>query len=299
MVLEWADPTVAGHTATAEALLDMPFVQNVLNQRIRADYPKMSLTKVDDKWYALDNTRKLWTVTADFVRCQQPPGGYEVVHPEWKSRSPVFTAATNAAPYPSLPGQPGCNPNVMMEGDLLHVIGTSITYASFGYGQQGEPVYRGNNLGGMAYCLLENEVRIFDIDDATFQTYHEEGFDERTCPDTPEYRTGILVLDTEQNAWEANTPDWNTGEAFIIQGQWMKDCVIQGDHLLNAQVDVNRAGGPWSNMTWRSDIPVRLDYCTPMSGATTSSETSVPDKSGTSHITAGNTRYPARVCVHV
>jgi lysophospholipase L1-like esterase len=253
---EWYHPNALGHQKIAEALRDMPYVQQLLNDRIKMDYPKTSLSKVDGQWYALDNARKLWTVTADFVRCQVPNGPYKLV--SWGGPQQLLTAAANSAPYPALPGQPGCNLSVPRAGDILYEPVSDTTWRVT-YGPGGEKqrqrfaddwgrFYDADTGGGhVSDCLWQRGAQRFVVDEAALAAYAGLGgqFNDTTCW----YGLGPLT-DLEGNYWvEQQGPQRSAGYVSVnfINEQWMRDCMeLPGGPLggLVPGVDIHAEYGP-------------------------------------------------------
>ncbi|HTE57551.1 MAG TPA: SGNH/GDSL hydrolase family protein [Verrucomicrobiae bacterium] len=240
---EWFHPSAAGHAATAQELYQLPVVQQLLNDRIRADYPKMSLTKVDDQWYALDSTGKLWKVTADFARCQQPNGQYKLI--SWKNPSQVFDAATNAAPYPDLPGQPGCNLSVPRAGDILDgSLGSGWSPYDYenswviSYGPNGEK-YRTRiwwhdgdpNHVPSANCFAGRGAKVFTVPAQALEEYQDTGG--VVYDDDCSWTIGA-AYDDHGNLWLHRTrgaPQYSASDGAtyaytltLITDPWMLDC---------------------------------------------------------------------------
>jgi hypothetical protein len=228
-------PNVAGQTAIAENLIQLPLVQQVVRDRIRADYPKMSLTRVGDQWYALNGNGQLWTVTTDFVHCQLPNGPYKLA--SWKDSQQLFDAAVNRPPYDDLQGQPGCDLSIPREGDILEYLSDvhGPRYWRVSFGSEGQLLRTEINRfqDRTIECMQRDGSRLFrapDIDPTAYQDTGGTLYSQKsTC--------GVVLIagDPAGDVWWASdlptTDDPNAGN-FNDRGttftkatvQWMIDC---------------------------------------------------------------------------
>jgi lysophospholipase L1-like esterase len=249
---EWLHPNIAGHAAIAQHLTDV----SVVKQLVRQAYPKMSLTKVDGQWFALDNTAKLWTVTADFVRCQLPNGPYKLV--SWRDPQQVFDAATNSAPYPALPGQPGCSLSVPRAGDILDgSLGTGQTpydaenswVVSFGpngeklrsriWWHDGDP-----NHVASADCFAGRGARVITVSQQTLNEYQDTG---QVVYDDKCWWGAGAAFDEQGTMWlNRNWPLQQPGSTWTpITEDWMRQCL---DTIGNFSGSTASSNGPFTDL---------------------------------------------------
>jgi hypothetical protein len=249
-VEEWAHPTAMGHDKIAQALRDMPFVQDALRNRIRADYPKMSLTSVDDQWYALNGHGQLWTVTTDFVQCQLPNGPYKLA--SWKHSQQLFDAAVNRPPYDDLQGQPGCDLSIPREGDILEhlsdVHGPRYWRVSFGSEGQLFKTEINRLQDRTLECMQRDGSRLFRAPDIDPTAYQDTGG--TLYSQKPTCGVVIIARDPAGDVWWASdlptTDDPNAGN-FNDRGttftkatvQWMIDC-FNGPQYSHIRVAVSQ-----------------------------------------------------------